>query len=127
MPGVSPQHPELLALIERGVTEEMFAEAAKTAVKKQKDFAYMLGILKRQLESAANIGNLPAAVPHGTQDIDSRAAVEAEGVEKGFGKWDENKEHWHVYKARVRGKTQPAVDPSIAAMVTGALKSGAPA
>lgn len=123
MPAVSPQHPELLALIERGVTQETFAQAAATAVSKGKDFAYMLGIVKRQLESAATIGSLPAAVPHGTQDPDSRAAIEAEGVAKGLGKWDDTKEHWPAYKARVRGANLPAVDPSIAALVSGAIKT----
>lgn len=36
-------------------------------------------------------------------DPDSRSAIEAEGVRKGIGPWDEVKEQWHVYKARVRG------------------------
>ncbi len=33
---------------------------------------------------------------------DSRAAVEAEGLAKGLGRWDEASEQWGQYKARVR-------------------------
>lgn len=35
-------------------------------------------------------------------DPDSRASIEAEGIAKGVGPWDETKEQWHQYKARVR-------------------------
>lgn len=38
-------------------------------------------------------------------DPDSRSAVEAEGIAKGFGPWIEIDEQFHVYKARVRGAT----------------------
>ena len=37
-------------------------------------------------------------------DPDSRSAIEAEGVAKGIGPWNEINEQWHSYKARVRGK-----------------------
>lgn len=37
-----------------------------------------------------------------TTDPDSRAAIEAEGKAKGIGPWDETREQWHSYKARVR-------------------------
>ena len=121
MQAVSPQHPELLALIERGVTQEIFVQAAATAVSKGKDFAYMLGIVKRQLASAGEIGQLPSAA-QAAIDPDSRAAIEAEGQAKGIGKWDETKEQWHAYKARVRGNLAPAVDPGVMAMVSGAIK-----
>jgi hypothetical protein len=36
-------------------------------------------------------------------DPDSRAAVEADGVRLGIGKWNEEAELWTSYKARVRG------------------------
>lgn len=52
LPSVSPQHPDLLALIDKGVTPEQFADAAKTAVEKGKNFAYMLGVVKGQLRDA---------------------------------------------------------------------------
>lgn len=38
-------------------------------------------------------------------DPDSRSAVEAEGVAKGIGMWDELFEHWGSYKARVRARS----------------------
>lgn len=102
MPNVSPQHPELLALIERGVTTETFSDAAQKAVSKGKDFGYALGIVKKQLADAVAIGQLPPAKTPAA-DPDSRVAVEAEGVAKGIGPWDAGTEQWHVYKARVRG------------------------
>lgn len=37
-------------------------------------------------------------------DTESRAAIEAEGVSKGIGKWDQIVEQWPAYKARVRAK-----------------------
>lgn len=41
--------------------------------------------------------------PHADpSDPDSRASIEAEGIAKGIGPWDDTKEHWHQYKARVR-------------------------
>lgn len=39
-----------------------------------------------------------------SNDPDSRSSIEAEGVAKGIGPWNEVAEQWHVYKARVRGK-----------------------
>lgn len=48
----------------------------------------------------------PADVSH---DPESRSSIEAEGVAKGIGPWDELREQWHQYKARVRGNQQPAM------------------
>lgn len=41
-------------------------------------------------------------------DPDSRQAIEAEGVARGLGPWNEINEQWHVYKARVRGQQRAA-------------------
>ena len=49
----SPQHPELLDLIERGATPAQFGHAAAVAATKGKGFAYALGVLKGQLADAA--------------------------------------------------------------------------
>lgn len=57
-------------------------------------------------------------------DPDSRAAVEAEGIAMGIGPWDDSKEHWPSYKARVRGRTPPAFNPAIASMVATGLGRG---
>ena len=44
-------------------------------------------------------------------DPESRASIEAEGVAKGIGPWNEGMEQWHVYKAKVRGQTsKPALN-----------------
>lgn len=50
---VNPSHPELIALIGQGAEVGQFSAAAKLAVSKQKpNFAYVLGIVRRQLEDA---------------------------------------------------------------------------
>lgn len=49
---VNPQHPGFLALLHQGVTLAAFAESAKLAHAKGKGFAYLLGIVKGQLEDA---------------------------------------------------------------------------
>jgi len=53
----------------------------------------------------------------GVSDPDSRSAIEAEGIAKGIGAWNEGMEQWHVYKAKVRGRTNPGLNISqLAAM-----------
>lgn len=61
------------------------------------------------------------AVSHGTSDPDSRVAIEAEGERLGLGKWNENAEQWHQYKARVRGVQSPAFHPSVTSAVARGL------
>jgi uncharacterized protein YdaU (DUF1376 family) len=52
----SQQNPTFLALINAGATEQEFANAAKAAVSKGKpDFAYAIGIVKKQREDAAKL------------------------------------------------------------------------
>jgi len=48
-------------------------------------------------------------------DPDSRAEIEAEGIKKGIGPWNEGIEQWHAYKAKVRGKPEAA--PSLAQLM----------
>jgi hypothetical protein len=55
MASVNPSHPELLALIDAGADVCHFAAAARTAVGKGKGFAYLLAIVKGQLEDATGI------------------------------------------------------------------------
>lgn len=59
MPDVSPSHPELLALMAKGVTVDQFADAATKSVEKQKGFAYMLAIVKAQISEANAIASAP--------------------------------------------------------------------
>lgn len=55
-----------------------------------------------------------------TSDPDSRSAIEAEGIANGIGPWDELREQWPRYKARVRG--QQGFAKNIVAMVAGGVR-----
>ena len=46
---------------------------------------------------------IPAAKPSSVSDPESRASVEALGIARGMGKWNELSERWPAYKARVQG------------------------
>jgi uncharacterized protein YdaU (DUF1376 family) len=83
--GVNPGHPDLLALLEAGATEEELLGAARTAVDRGKaSFAYVLAMLKRQRQEAAAMAsslhrgvlprNLTAAEQRVLQAVPSLAA-----------------------------------------------------
>ena len=83
--GVNPGHPDLLALLEAGATEEEIAGAAQAAVDRGKaSFAYVLAMLKRQRQEAAAMAsslhrgalprNLTAAEQRVLQAVPSLAA-----------------------------------------------------
>lgn len=122
--GLNPSHPELLALIEKGVTVETFEAAAEVCAKSNppKNLGYLLAIVKRQLNEAAEIAKGPAAAVAGV-DPESRSAIEAEGVAKGIGPWNEINEQWHLYKARVRG-ARPAAPLDLNALAGMAQRAG---
>ena len=90
---VSPSHPELLAMVNAGVTAEQFQQAAEAAVLKSKGFPYALGILKGQLREANALTSEGLSMPAKPWD-ESRTSIEAEGERLGLGKWDESK--WSV-------------------------------
>lgn len=90
---VSPQHPELLAMVKAGVAPEQFEQAAQAATAKSKGFAYALGILKGQLREANEIASDGLAMPTKPWD-ESRTTIESEGERLGLGRWDEAK--WSV-------------------------------
>jgi hypothetical protein len=54
-------------------------------------------------------GGVEVSDTESTVDPDSRSGVEAEGVAKGIGPWDQLKEQFHVYKARVRTAAAPGL------------------
>lgn len=54
------------------------------------------------------VRNEHAPVASGATDPDSQASVEALGQSLGLGKWDQGKEQFSVYKARVRAGKVPA-------------------
>ncbi len=111
---VNPSSPELLALIDKGVSVETFEAAADIAAqsKPPKGFAYALGIVKRQLGEAAAIAAGPA-IPVGPWDA-TRTSIVAKAAELGIAAWDESKfqvgqgESFAVYTARVRARVEGA-------------------
>ena len=120
MPDVSPGHPELLAMLEQGVTLAMFESAAAKAVEKRKGFAYMLGIVKSQLQDAAAIAEGPGV---SVAPWDStRSGIEAMAEKVGIGRWDEsaliagNGEVWPAYLARVRAAVEARAEPQTEAI-----------
>jgi len=78
IPAVNPGHPELVALLAAGADVGIFSAAAQTAKKAGKhEFAYVLGIVKRQMASAAAIASTPMASPSVVQiTVPSRPGVD---------------------------------------------------
>jgi len=83
---VSRGHPTLRKLIDAGVSVVELADAAAEAVKRRSGFAWALARVEGQRRDAANKPPLPGR-PSASRDPDSRAAIEAEGVRLGLGKW----------------------------------------
>jgi len=104
---VSPSHPKLRALIDKGVGVETFAQAAEICTRAHpvKGMEYLLGIVERQLREAVDIGERPG-LPQAVWD-QSRASIEAKAEALGIGRWREfdlgpDHEHWPAYLLRVR-------------------------
>jgi uncharacterized protein YdaU (DUF1376 family) len=60
---VNPQNPTLTTLIDQGASIGLFAEAARIAKEKQKGFAYVLGVVDRQMQEAAAMAKQERANP----------------------------------------------------------------
>lgn len=106
---VSATHPELLAMLARGMTVDELTTAARDAVSRGKGFAWALARAAGKRHDAAAMGALPDAVQTGAADPDSRTAIEADGVRLGLGKWEPidasgNTVHWPAYAARVKAR-----------------------
>lgn len=108
--------------------------------KKAKNEPHALGLIIKDLERFRSAGHDPVEVLNNSiksgwagvfepktkpgaqpvastcHDPDSRSAIEAEGVAKGIGPWNEINEQWHSYKARVRGKQNGLDLTQLAAM-----------
>jgi hypothetical protein len=100
--GVAAAHPDLVALLGKGITPDMFGAAATKAIARGKGWQYVVGTLRSQLEEAAGTGDLPTL---GAVAWDAtRSSVEAKGVELGLGPWCGNaaQELFTVYTERVR-------------------------
>lgn len=104
---MNPSNPELNALIAKGVPIETFEAAADICAKSTppKGFAYLLGIVKRQLGEAAAIAS-GVGMPEKPWD-ENRSTIEAKGEELGLGRWNEHdlsvdRETFPQYTARIR-------------------------
>jgi len=84
MPSVSPNHPDLVAMLQRGVTREVIVSAAKTAVTKKKQWDYAVGIVKRQIAEATELASgAPVVVsvqPGAASSPEERAAIAAQAA-----------------------------------------------
>lgn len=102
----SATHPKLIALLVAGLTVAELADAARVAAAGGKGFPWALARAEGQRRDAAQVGALPDAAQ--AVDPDSKAAIEADGVRFGFGKWqpldDVTGRHvpWADYAARVK-------------------------
>lgn len=84
---VNPSHQGLIDLLNAGATIGIFDAAADTAKEKNKDFAYVLGIVKRQMKSSADLAAQPRASPMQNEtnyqkSVRERVAEFAPGVAK---------------------------------------------
>lgn len=81
IPGVSPAHPRLLALLEAGATPEEFIDAAPKGVGKADGFAYVLGVVEGRRRDAAQTRNGvhhgPMPRPETARQREARERVEA--------------------------------------------------
>lgn len=103
---VNPGHIDLLRLLKAGVTAEVLAATAAELVGKGKPrFLLLLSTVEGRLRDAA----AKAAIPE-VQRVpwhETRAGIEAKGVELGLGAWDERAFSlgqgipWPTYQARV--------------------------
>lgn len=79
MASVSPSSPDLIALLDAGITLSELIDATKYAVEKQKPFAYALKTAEGRRRDAAAIKPLPAA-QRGTQNHHDRRAATLAGL-----------------------------------------------
>lgn len=115
------------------IPEDTWAAYCKVRTgKKAKNEPHALGLIVKDLEGFRAAGHDPVAALNNSiksgwagvfepktkpgqqpitasHDPDSRQAVEAEGIARGIGPWNELSEQWHVYKARVRGPQSPGL------------------
>lgn len=101
-----------------GVTVgQMRAAVARAQGEATEPIAYLPAYADRVLASL--VPRQPRAAPAPAVDPDGRSAVEAEGVAKGIGMWDEMRENWFSYRRRVRGEraAAPGFAPSLVALV----------
>ena len=80
-------------LVKAGVPDEAWKSAAKVAQGNGKGFAYLVGVVKRQVREAAALSVAGVPVLSGQMATDwraTRSGIDAKGVELGLGKWDQD-------------------------------------
>jgi len=105
--GTNPSDPRLLALLEAGATPEEFAAVAKEAFDGGKGWAWVLTVVQKRRQEAAEIrkGTPPPAEPEAWNS--TAAGITAKGAELGF-PWSDDGwvkgEHYSfpAYSAMVR-------------------------
>lgn len=96
--------PLAMAWCTAGVTVgQMRAAVARAQAEATEPIAYLPSYADRVL--AGMVPRQPRPKEVAMVDPDGRSSVEAEGVAKGIGRWDEMRENWFEYKRRVRGGT----------------------
>jgi hypothetical protein len=99
--GVSDGNPALIAAVAAGLTAAELGAAAADAVAKGKGFPWAIAAAEgRRRDAAGVVRALP--VQAAATDPDSRASIEAAGEALGLGRWDQLREHWPAYRARVK-------------------------
>lgn len=98
--GVNPGHVGLLQLLDQGAEVQNFVAAARTARGKGKGFAYVLGIVKGQMQDAANLAS--AARSTAQHPPPSRADQRAATIDALTGRNRERTDH-----------ADPAASPAI--------------
>lgn len=127
LPDVSATHPKLLALLSAGMRPTELVDAAGYAADRGKGFAYAMARAEGQRRDAAAVADLPDAPAAIAVDPDSRAGIEASAQALGLAGWDQAREQWPQFAARVkraRGETSPAAAPTMASLAGLAARVG---
>ena len=88
----NPGHLEFVELVRAGVPDEAWTGAAEVARRNGRSFAYLVGVVKRQVRDAAALSAAGVPVLSGQVATDwraTRSGIDAKGVELGLGKWDQ--------------------------------------
>lgn len=128
LPGVSDTNPALVAAVNAGLTAAELAAAAADAVAKGKGFPWAIAAAEGRRRDAQAIGQQPLPAAAAIADPDSRASIEAAGERLGLGKWDQMREQWPQYRARVkaaRGDAPTGYAANVLSMVMAGARAAA--
>jgi hypothetical protein len=92
----------LVGLLNAGMTVQELVDAAAYAASIGRGTAYALARAEGRRRDAAAAASLPAAPVAGALDPDSRGGIEASAAALGLAAWDQTREQWPQFAARVR-------------------------